>query len=95
MLSLNLDIIAASEEDAQGERGIIGTLNIYHIVSVGAENYIAYILFVNNPLWPFLFYVIEMYTSLAGLLSFNIHFLTLKQKAFYCFHESNLCKRRK
>ena len=64
MISLNLGIIVTSEEDAQEERGTTGTLNIYHVVIVEAEDYIAYVLFCNNPLWPFLFYIIEMYTSL-------------------------------
>lgn len=38
-MSLNLSIIAASERDAQRENGTIGTLNIPHVVSIDAENY--------------------------------------------------------
>lgn len=84
-MSLNLGIIVASEEDTQRERGATGTLNIYHVVSVEAKDYIDYVLFANNPLWAFLFYIIETYTSLAGLLSFNIYFLALKTKGILVF----------
>ena len=84
-MSLNLGIIVASEEVAQRERGTTGTLNIYHVVSVEAEDCIAYVLFGNNTLWPFLFYIIEIHTLLAGLLSFDIYFLALKTKGILVF----------
>ena len=79
-MSLSLGLSAASEGDTRGEMSTFGTLNIDHIVSVVVENYIVHILFVNNPLWPLPFDIIEICTSLASCLSFKIPFLA--QQAF-------------
>lgn len=66
--SLNLKIIASSEEYAQGENKTARTLNIHYIVSLDTENYMACILFVNNLILALSFCIIKICIFPAGLL---------------------------